>query len=156
MNWKNEAIHKLKQYKHMCQCLASIPRELERLELAYQSLQGKQLQAVSTPAGFSRSREDAALNNIVHRQELEQALRQATLWVQTVEGALSLLDPESRELLMALYAEDEAPPISEICRRLGLERSTFYRKKDTALACFTLGLYGLVDPNPCILQKTMV
>lgn len=145
MNWKNEAIRKLKRYKHMCQCLESIPKELEQLELDNQALHRQPPQIVSTPSGFSRNREDAMLNNIVHRQELELALQQATLWVQTVDGALSVLDPTSRELLLAVYAEEEVPHVPDLCRRLGLERTTFYRKKDAALACFTLGLYGLIE-----------
>ena len=145
MNWKNEAVHKLKRYNYMRRSLASIPLDLERLELDSQSLRSPDFRQIATSTGGSHRREDALVDNLMHRQELELALQRATLWVQNVEQALDAIDPTSRALLLAVYASEEPIGITQLCQQLNLERSSFYRKRDTGLEAFTLALYGSLE-----------
>ena len=71
MNWKEEALQRLTDYKPMCASVSNIRTELKRLEM----------EAVSVSSGiqqFSSGRgcqEDRQLNNLIRRQELKQALQ---------------------------------------------------------------------------------
>lgn len=145
MDWKNEAVRKLKRYPYMRRSLSSIPLDLERLELENQQLHSAGFRQISTPDGSPRHREDALVDNLMHRQELELALQQAALWVRNVEQALETLEPAARKLLLSLYSSEEPPTVTQLCQQLNLERSSFYRKRDTTLETFTLALYGAVE-----------
>lgn len=85
MNWKTEAIDKLRQYEAMKRAVLSIPLEISRLASAAHSIRS----AVSdgTPvSGGGSGREDMLLSNIVHRVELEDSLDQVKKWVAMVRG----------------------------------------------------------------------
>ena len=76
MNWKYEAIEKLKEYSAKKQSLKSIPEEMARLESVMQSI--RSATADGTPvSGGGSGREDMMLSNIVHREELARSLEQA-------------------------------------------------------------------------------
>ena len=92
MNWKAEAKEKLRRYDAMRLATVNIPQEIQRLEVDAQSIRAAKTDApvVKSSGG---SREDALLNNILHRQELVWTLQQAQFWLQTTERALSALTP---------------------------------------------------------------
>ncbi len=141
MNWKNEAIEKLSRYHAMCVSLENIPAELRRLEQQAAGLRGIPTDSPCVKGSPSR-REDVLLGSLVHRQELEWGLEQAQLWVGSTQRALSVLDPESRQILDCLYIHPQSQGVRRLCQELNVESSTLYRKRDKALRAFTLALYG--------------
>lgn len=144
MNWKTEAVEKLKKMDAMRQCLVSIPEEIKRLESVAHGLRGAATDKTPVKGGGSR-REDGLLNNIVHRQMLQQNLEQAQSWVASTQGALSVLTPEERLILLRLYICPERKAVERLVNELGMEQSSIYRRRDRALEKFTIALYGLTD-----------
>lgn len=141
MNWKYEAIDKLKQYEAKKQALNSIPMEIDRLELAMKSI--RSATADGTPvSGGGSGREDMLLSNIVHREELERSLEQAQKWVDLVDAGLEILSEEERLVLDRFYINPEKGAADRLAGDLGIDVKTVYKRKDAALRKFTISLYG--------------
>jgi hypothetical protein len=144
MNWKAEAKDKLRRYSAMQNALISIPQEIERLELESQSIRSSRTDGTPVKGGGS-GREDAMLNNIVARQELELSLKQAKIWKETTDRALASLDDDGRLVLKRLYINPTKAAVSTLCKELGCGESTVFRKRDDALHKFTIALYGIAE-----------
>lgn len=141
MNWKNEALDKLKRLAVMRNALGTIPEELERLELEAQGLRSSGDMKVAVCGGGKR--EDALLTNLMQRQELQNVLLCTQSWVAGVEGALDVLEPEERLILERLFIYPQMrKAVDKLCEDLAVEPSSVYRKRDRALRKFTLAMYG--------------
>lgn len=143
MNWKYEAMEKLRQYEAKKRALKSIPEEIARLETAMQSI--RSATADGPVKGGGSGREDMLLSNIVHREELGRALEQAKIWVRLVDAGMELLSPEERLILDRFYINPAKGNVDRLCGELGVEKPTVYRKKDAALRHFTVCLYGCTE-----------
>jgi len=144
MNWKTEAIEKLRKYDAMRQAVQNIPEEISRLEIAACSIRSAQTDGTPVKGGGNR-REDMLLNNLVHRQELEWSYQQAQSWLKAADRALSALSPEEKLVLHRFYICPERGSVDRLCQQLGVEQSSVYRKRDKALHRFTLALYGAAE-----------
>lgn len=144
MNWKSEAKEKLRRYDAMRLAIINIPEELERLESEATSIRSARTDRVPVKGGGSQ-REDAMLNNIVHRQELTWTLQQAQLWIKTTDRAMEALSQEEKLILYRLYIYPTKGNIERLCKELNVETSTIYRKRDKALRSFTLAFYGATE-----------
>lgn len=141
MNWKHEAIEKLKEYEARVKSVKTIPNEIKRLEL--DALRIRSATGDGTPVrGGGSAREDMLLSNIVHREELERALEMARMWVALVDAGLELLAPEERLVLERFYTRPERGNVERLCQELGLEKTAVYDRRDKALRHFVLALYG--------------
>lgn len=141
MNWKAEAKDKLRKYDAMRIATITIPENLARLEAEYKAI--RSATADGTPVrGGTSAREDAIINNIAERQELELSLQNATAWVKIVDRALTCLTPDEKMILRRLYIYPEKGGLQRLCSELGVESSSIYRRRDMALQRFTLALYG--------------
>ena len=86
MNWKNEAMDKLRRYDAMRQALRNIPAEIERLEDGACTLRGVSTDITPVRGGGGR-REEALIENLMERQELEWTLGDNNrLMVEIPEG----------------------------------------------------------------------
>ena len=146
MNWKAEAMEKLRSYETMRLALVNLPREIDRLEAEFTGI-GAQRFTGRVTAKDQRSREENMLNNIVKRQELQWSLDQAKLWMESVTGALEALEPEEKKILQQLYIAPKDGGMEQLCTKLCLEKSSIYRKRDIALRKFTLAMYGATESN---------
>ena len=144
MNWKNEAMDKLKNYEVHRQALESIPQEIKRLELIRTGIRSAVTDRTPVSGGGS-TREDVMLSNIVHRDELKQRMKEACLWVSQVDKALSILSDEERLVLDRFYLHPIKGIIDDLCERLNVERSAIYDRRDKALRRFTIALYGVTE-----------
>ena len=142
MNWKAEAKEKLRRYDAMRLATINIPEEVQRLEVDAQAIRSAKLDGAVVSGGGNR-REDALLNYIIHRQELLWTLEQAQLWLKTTDRALSALSSEEKLLLHRLYIYPEMGAPERLCKELGVETSSIYRRRDKALRHFTLAYYGI-------------
>lgn len=141
MNWKYEAVDRLKQYEAKKQSLKSIPMEIARLESAMQSIRSATADG-SPVSGGGSGREDMYLSNIVHREELERSLEQAQIWVDLVDAGLEILPEEERKILDRFYVHPEKGAADRLAGDLRIDVKTVYRRKDDALRRFTISLYG--------------
>ena len=141
MNWRGEAVEKLRKYDAMCRSLQNIPLEVKRLEVDARAIRGARTDGTPVNGGGS-GREDALINNIAHRQELTWALEQAKYWVDITRRGLETLTPEEKLVLQRFYLTPEQGSVQRLCMELGVEQSSIYRKRDKALRKFALALYG--------------
>ena len=141
MNWKNEAMDKLRQYDAMRLAVTNIPQEIKRLEAASVALRGARTDGTAVLSGNSR-REEAILDNMMSRQELQWRLEQAESWLSCMDRALGALTGEEKLVLQRFYICPEKGSVDRLCSELGLESSSVYRKRDKALRRFTVALYG--------------
>lgn len=141
MNWKSEAVDKLRQYEAKKLSIVNIPLEISRLESAARGIRSAASDGTPVSGGGS-GREDMLLSNIVHREELERSLEQAQKWVALVDAALAILSVEERLLLERFYVHPERGSVDRLCEELRCEKATVYRRRDKAIHRFTLALYG--------------
>ena len=146
MNWKTEAMERLKKYEGCCHAIHNIPLEIKRLELEARSPARASLEQTAGKA--TGRREDKLLNNIVFRQTLRWSLEQTRQWLDATNDALQCLAPEERLILQRLYIYQEKDGLERLCRELGVERSSIYRYRDRALEKFTVALFGKSDNFP--------
>lgn len=144
MNWKEEAKAKLRKYNAMRLATINIPLDIERLKIDAQSIRSSRTDAVPVEGGGSKH-EEAMLNNIMERQELERSLKHANLWVQSVDSALCALSKEDKLILHRLFISPEPRSMERLCSELNVEQSTAYRRRDSALYKFTIAMYGAID-----------
>lgn len=143
MNWKFEAIEKLKEYTARKNAITSIPEEIKRLEEDAQRIRAASTDATPVHGGGS-TREDMLLSNIVHREELQRRLSDAIRWVDIVDCGLSVLTPDERKILEIMYINRSGGGLFRACEEFNLEKSAVYARRDAALEKFTLALYGVV------------
>lgn len=144
MNWKQEAVEKLKDYEAKENCITSIPEEIRQLKAQYSAIRSATADG-SPVSGGGAGREDMMLSNIVKREELARTLRQAAQWVRLVDAALEILTPEERLILDRFYIHPAKGNVDRLCGELGVEVAAVYRRKDAALRRFTLCLYGATE-----------
>lgn len=144
VNWKQEAAEKLRRYDAMRLATINIPQELERLEIDAQSIRAARVDTPTVEGGGNR-REEALINNLLHRQELTRTLQQAQLWLQTTDRALTALDPKEKLILHRFYIYPEKGGLERLCSELEMETSTLYRHRDKALKHFTIAYYGIAE-----------
>lgn len=145
MNWKFEAIEKLKEYTARKNALVTIPEEIARLQEAAQSIRAAAADAAPVQGGGS-TREDILLSNIVHREELQRRLSDAKRWVETVDRGLAVLTADDRLILDRFYIHPMKGNVDRLCEEFCIEKTAVYKRKDAAIEKFTLALYGAVKP----------
>lgn len=144
MNWKKEAIDKLKEYNARKQAIASIPMEIAQLESAVRGIRSASADGVAIFGGGS-GREDMLLSNICKREELKRSLAVEKVWVSQVDTALTVLNQEERLILDRFYINPARGNVDRLCGELNVEKPTIYRRKDDALRHFTICLYGCTE-----------
>lgn len=144
MDWKREAVDKLKHYEARRTSIARITSEIRRLEIDATKIRSATKDGMPVSGG-TNAREDAIVSNIVKRGELKLALQETYLWVETVEGALDTLDEGERHILDRFYINRMRGNLERLCDELHLEKTRVYELKDAALRHFTLALYGVTE-----------
>ena len=144
MNWKYEAIEKLKEYTARKNAITSIPEEIKRLEEDAQRIRAASTDATPVQGGGS-AREDMLLSNIVHREELQRRLSDALRWVDIVDAGLAVLSDEDRLVLDRFYIHPMRGNVDRLCDDLAIEKAAVYKRKEKALRRFTVALYGLTE-----------
>lgn len=144
MNWKREAVDKLRNYEAHKQALENLPKEIKRLEGTFTGIRSASTEGTHVSGGGG-TREDVMLSNIVHRDELKRRLKEARLWVTQVDKALTVLDDEERLVLERFYIHSAKGNVDVLCEQLHIERSAVYDRRDKALRRFTIALYGATE-----------
>ena len=143
MIWKNEAVSRLKAYQSKKLALENIPLEIRQQVLALASI--RSADPDSAPVRGNSTREDAMLNNMVYRSELEDSYLRTKLWVDATDRALGVLTPEERTLLERFFIYAEPKAADRLAGDLHMDVKTVYRRKDDALRKFTVALYGTTE-----------
>lgn len=140
MNWKQEAIDKLRNYAVRKQSLTTLPAQLEEVQLRQRSLRAA---AEGCGGKGGSGQETMLLDALVYQEELERRLEMTRQWVGAVEDALAALTDEERLVLDRFYIHPEPGYIELLCEELGIENPPgVYKRKDRALRRFVMALYG--------------
>lgn len=134
-------MNELEMYEARKQALINIPDQIKELEEKLASIRVQSTDSISVK-GCSGSRDDAYLNNIVARDQLAANLEEARRAVSRVNGALSILTQEEKELLERFYMTREKAAADNLADELHIDRKTVYYRKDTALKKFTIAMYN--------------
>ena len=141
MNWKNEAMERLRKYESMLLAAKNIPQEIRRLEELSVAIRSGRAEGCAVLSGGNRQ-EEKLLDNMMSRQELLWRLQQTESWIACMDRALGALTREEKLVLQRFYIRPEKGSVERLCSELGAETSTIYRKRDKALRQFTVALYG--------------
>lgn len=144
MDWKREAIDKLRQYEAKRSALVDIPKDIAYLESAITRIRSSTSDGTPVKGGGS-GREDMLLNNIVKREELKVAFKAAQEWVGRVENGLAVLNAEERLVLEKFFLFPAPGAADRLAGDLHLDVKTVYRRKDAAIKKFTMALYGCTE-----------
>ena len=144
MQWKEEAIEKLKRYKAMQTALKTIPEQICMLQASAASLRSPSAPKVGGSSNV-RGREDALISNLAEQQELEWSLARVQQWMAVMHRGFDALTPEEVVILQKLYLFPERGAVDRLCGELGVEQATVYRKRDKALRHFTVAMYGFPE-----------
>ena len=144
MEWKQEAMEKLRRYNTMRVASENLSAEIEMLRDASTDLQSGANYGPKVRGG-GYNREEELINNLVMRQELEWTLKQVRQWLAITDRGLAVLTPEERLVLQRLYLLPEKGAVDTLCTELRVEQATVYRKRDRAIRRFTMALYGISE-----------
>ena len=137
-------MEKLRRYDGMHRALGNIPEEIRRLKEDARAMRSSGGAHISVRGGGGH-REDALIDNLVKRQELEWTLKRVKHWILVADRGLAALLPDEKLILQRLYLHPEKGALQRLCDELGVEQSTVYRKRDQALQRFTTALYGFAE-----------
>jgi hypothetical protein len=144
MDWKREATEKLRQHEAKKAAVKEIPGEIVQLESAFCGIRGSSGDGTPVKGGGS-GREDALLNNIAKREELQIALDLARACVYRVESGLAVLTSEERLILDRFFIVPHKGVAERLAADLNLDVKSVYKRKDAALKKFTLAMYGCIE-----------
>ena len=143
MNWKNEAIDRLRRYDAMKAAVVNMTEDLKELSESITSIKS----AITDSVAVKKSTEfnEKLLNDLAKREEMLAALRSAKGWLKVTNRALNVLKPEEKLVLYRMYISRERGALDRLCEELECEVSTVYRRRDDALRRFTMALYGYME-----------
>ena len=145
MDWKKEAIEILRQYRPRVAGLSSVQELLAILEAdGGDRLKGKPANA-PVAGGSPGPGGDAIVNNLILREELEQAEEITSRWISLVESALARLEPEERQILERFFLDGSPGAAEDLQMELGVEKTQIYARKKKALQKFTYSFYGILE-----------
>ena len=144
MNWVKEAESKLRDYAAKERSLESVAERIAQLQAEMTCVRSATTDSTAVHGG-GNCREDALLNNISERTELERAKQRTAEWVEWVNKALRALSDSERHVLNRFYIRNEKYAAERLCEELHLEKAQVYRRKGTALRHFAILLYGVAE-----------
>ena len=101
MNWVKEAESKLRDYAAKEQSLESVAERIAQLQAEMTCVRSATTDSTAVHGG-GNCREDALLNNISERTELERAKQKTAEWVEWVNKALRALTDADRHIAKAV------------------------------------------------------
>lgn len=144
MNWRKISIERLKDYEARQRALILIPEQIKTLEANLTAIRAARTDGTPVKEGGNK-REDALLNNISTRQELEQNLEIAEREAEVTAQGLAMLTPEEQKILYRFYINRSRRHVEELCEELNFEKTRVYEMKENALRKFTMAVYGVVE-----------
>ena len=141
-NWKYDVKDDLARYGGQLVAVTTLPDELRRLELEYESI--KIANTDTTPVqGGGTVYEDRLLTNIARREKTAMALSMTQIDIERIEAALDCLDETERHIVDTMYIHRHRGAVGRLREELGLEdERSVYKRADRALRKLTIALYG--------------
>lgn len=134
MDWKAEAVDKLKCYRVKKASVTGLEEEIQELE---SELVG--LRSASKPP------EGEILNNLAQQDVLKRSMALTQQWLKRVNRGLAALCEDDRRLLHCFFMQKKKGGLEQLRQKLGVDNDELYKRRDHALRYFTLALYGITE-----------
>ena len=135
MDWKICAADDLRRYKQM---KIGVLNSKDRIRLISAT-------AASPKSSLDKdnpARNSDLINAIVEKERLRSNIKSAEKLLSIIERGLNSLNEEDRKILEKFYMSDSPSKIAFLSDEFGYEPRSLYRKRERALAKFTLAMYG--------------
>lgn len=137
------AIADLRVYEKRKAAVGNLDERIKILNEQYVSLRG--LSNSAPVMGGANRQEEAWINNIAERGQLETNLKIVKSLVGLTEKGLKALSDNDRLILELFYIDRPSDYIERLCDKLCVERARLYELKDKAIREFVIGMYGVVE-----------
>lgn len=144
MNHKKKTIERLRNLNAERAALVNLPEKIRSLEDRYVAIRAARTDGDPVSGGTS-NREDALIDNIAERQDLQADLEYTRVEVEIMERNLAALSANENLVLTRFYINDEKHAVDRLISDLGYEQAQIYRIKDAALERLARRLYGHVQ-----------
>ena len=141
-NWKYDVKDDLARYGGQLVAVTTLPDELRRLELEYQSIKAANTDTTPVQDGGTVY-EDRLLTNIARRDKTAMALSMTQIDIERIEAALDCLNETERHIVDTMYIHRHRGAVGRLREELGLEdERSVYKRAERALKKLTYALYG--------------
>lgn len=141
-NWKYDIKDDLARYGGQLVAVTTLPDELRRLELEYQSIKAANTDTTPVQDGGTVY-EDRLLSNIARRDKTKSALSMAKIDIQRMERALACLNGTERHIVDVMYIHHQRGATERLREELGFENERSVQKVALkALRKLSYALYG--------------
>lgn len=143
MRWRDETIENLKIYRAKCVALENLRDDIRECEENLGRIRAADPDCVRVKS--SNTPNDQFLNSVTMRAELVESYQRTKAWVEKMDKAFSVLSREDITMLERMYVYPEPKAADRLAGDLQIDVKTVYRRKDAALARFTIARFGNVE-----------
>lgn len=143
MKWQDEAIESLRSYRAKCVALENLRDDIRECEESLGGIRSADPDCVRVRS--SNKPNDQFLNALTMRESLAESYRRTKSWVEKMDKAFSVLSREDVTLLERMYVYPEPKAVDRLAGDLQIDVKTVYRRKDAALARFTIARFGNIE-----------
>ena len=118
-------------------------RELQMLRQLYVAQINLSKEMLAAQTDVAAGMPEAQECGLPQAGRLKKRIEGLDLRIERVLNALCILDPEEKRIMLLCYTVEGFTP-EDIMELLHMEKSTFYRRKKSALEKFTRALYGML------------
>lgn len=141
-SWKYDIKDDLARYGGQLVAVTTLPDELRRLELEYQSIKAANTDTTPVQDGGTVY-EDRLLSNIARRDKTKSALSMAQIDIKRMEAALACLNDTERHIVDVMYIYHQRGATERLREELGFENERSVQKVALkALRKLSYALYG--------------
>ena len=141
--WSGEAEKSLRNYRAKCVALENLRDDIRECEESLGGIRSADPDCVRVKT--SSKPNDQFLNALTMREALAESYLRTKLWVEKMDRAFSVLSREEITILERMYISPEAGAVDRLAGDLQVDTKTVYRRKDAALARFTIARFGNVE-----------
>lgn len=145
MNWKTEAVYKLREYNSKKKALANLEEKIKMKESEITAIRSASFSEAPSHGTNENTAQDRLISSIAEKDELKLNLAIVRRQIAAIEHGLAELDEEERTILDLFFINRVCGYIGQLCDMLNVEVATVYRKKDAALRHFTVVMYGVIE-----------
>ena len=145
MNWKNEAVNKLREYNSKRQALINLEEKIKMKESEITAIRSASFSQAPSHGTNENTAQDRLISSIAEKDELKLNLAIVRRQIAAIDRGLAALDEEQRTVLDLFFINRQQGYIGMLCDMLNVEVASVYRKKDEALRKFTVIMYGIIE-----------
>lgn len=143
MKWQDEAVESLKAYRAKCVALENLRDDIRECEESLGNIRSADPDCIRVKS--SSKPNDRFLNALTMHEALVESYQRTKSWVEKMDKAFSVLSQEDVTLLERMYVYPEQKAVDRLAGDLQVDVKTVYRRKDAALARFTIARFGNIE-----------